>query len=224
MLKAVIFDFDGTIADTLPVCVDAFRQTVEPILGRALSLDDVRTYFGPSEEGVFQKHFPESADELLQIYYERYAALQAEGSELAPGILDLLRELKARGIRIALVTAKGAVTCQISLDYYGIADLFEQVAVGSPTGRVKADQIAQILQSWGVEKSEAVYVGDSPKDAISAHKAGVEAWGAAWFPSAEPEKMKETKFERIFYSVDDMRACLPLDARGSINQESKKSR
>ena len=64
MLKALIFDFDGTIANTLPVCINAFKRTVEPVLGKEMSLQEVRSYFGPAEEGIFAKHFPDRQRKL----------------------------------------------------------------------------------------------------------------------------------------------------------------
>ena len=216
MLKAIFFDFDGTIADTLPVCVDAFRQTVEPVVGRPLSLDDVRAYFGPTEEGIFGKHFPERAEQMLKTYFERYEALQRERPDLAPGVMDLIRALKRKGVRVALVTAKGPTSCKISLDFYQIADEFETIETGSPKGRAKADSIAKALADLNLAPEEVAYVGDSPKDVVSSRKAGVAPWGAAWFESAEPEKILANEPEEIFYAVDELKARLerefgPLD-------------
>ena len=47
MIKALIFDFDGTIANTLPACFNAFKRTVEPVLGKEMSLQEIRSYVGP---------------------------------------------------------------------------------------------------------------------------------------------------------------------------------
>ncbi len=46
-IKAVIFDLDGTLADTLPLCIQAFRQSVEPLIKRSISDDDIIATFGP---------------------------------------------------------------------------------------------------------------------------------------------------------------------------------
>ena len=208
MIKAALFDFDGTIADTLPVCVEAFRQTVEPVLGRRLSLEDVRAYFGPTEDGIFETHFPDQKDELLDVYYKRYAALQAKVVETVPGIVELIRALKKKGVRVALITAKGAVSCKISLDFYGITNDFEHIEVGGSGRRVKDLAITRVLSQMNVRPEEAVYIGDSPKDVISAHKANVASWSAAWLKTAEPEKILANQPERIFYSVDDLRIAL----------------
>ncbi len=208
MLQALIFDFDGTIADTVPICVEAFRMTVEPILGRPFTLDDVRSYFGPTEEGIFQKHFPEQCDELLAEFLRRYAELQKGVRETAPGIMELIRDVKSAGVRVALVTAKGWSSCQISLDFYGIANDFEEIRIGSPEGRVKDAAIRDVLDKMGIKPEDSAYVGDAYKDVVSAHKAGVPCWSAAWFASANPSKILENNPERIFYSVAEMRSEL----------------
>jgi len=51
-IKALIFDLDGTLANTLPLCVAAFRKSVEPLLDRAISDEKIIATFGPSEEGT----------------------------------------------------------------------------------------------------------------------------------------------------------------------------
>lgn len=52
MIKAIIFDLDGTIGDTVPLCIAAFKKSVEPLAGRVFSEEDIVSTFGPSEEGT----------------------------------------------------------------------------------------------------------------------------------------------------------------------------
>lgn len=208
MLKALIFDFDGTIANTLPACFNAFKRTVEPVLGKEMSLPEIRSYFGPTEEGIFAKHFPDRQHELAEIYYKIYAEEQAKIPNLVPGVMDVIREVKAHGIRVALITAKGPVSCKISLDFYKIADDFEEVRTGGPNGRVKDVAIREILEIMGVGTDDVAYVGDSWKDVISSHKAGVPSWAAAWLDTAEPERILSYNPEKIFYTVGEFRRTL----------------
>lgn len=212
MIKAVLFDFDGTIADTLGVCVDAFKLTVEPILGRTLELDEIRAkYFGPTEDGIFAAHFPDRKDELLAIYLEHYARLQAQAPPLVDGVMPIIAALKRKGVHVALITAKGAQSCKISLEFYGIENEFEHIEVGGSQGRVKDRAILQTLERMGVDRNDAVYVGDSPKDVISAHKACVPCWSAAWLHTADPAQILAKGPERIFYSIDEFRQALETE-------------
>lgn len=216
MLKAVIFDFDGTIANTLPICIGAFAKTIAPVIGHEPSLEEIYSYFGPTEEGIFLQYFPERSQELLETYLKYYAELHTDETQIVPGIMETIRALVKAGIRVALVTAKGPQSCKISLDFYGIANDFEIIEVGSPKGRNKAEAIVKTLNALNALPTETAYVGDSPKDVVSSRKAGVEAWGAAWLKSASPERILENKPDEIFYSVNEFRAKLekeigPLD-------------
>ena len=59
MLKAVLFDLDGTIGNTLPLCITAFRESIEPLAGRSLTDEEIVRTFGPSEEGTIAVLLPE---------------------------------------------------------------------------------------------------------------------------------------------------------------------
>ncbi len=217
MLKAIVFDFDGTIANTLPICFYAFRQVVEPITEERLTDEEIRAkYFGPTEEGIFQKHFPERAEELSQEYYRFYEEMQKRTFGMPEGLMELIRALSRKGVHVALVTAKGPVSCKISLDHYGITDAFETIEVGSPQGRAKDQGILKALETMGVSPEETAYVGDSYKDVISSRKAKVASWGAAWMETASPEKILAEKPDEIFYTVEEFKARLEKEF-GSLN-------
>ncbi|MBR0225462.1 MAG: HAD hydrolase-like protein [Thermoguttaceae bacterium] len=207
MIKALVFDFDGTIADTLPVCNNAFRKTVEPVVGHELTPDELRSYFGPTEEGIFEKFFPERQQELCELYLKFYAELQNEVPDPVPGVMELIHDVKNEGVHVSLVTAKGRRSCDISLNFYGIADVFEEIRYGGSGGRVKDAAIIELLDKQGIAREDCVYVGDSPKDVVSAHKAGVPCWSVAWLPTAKAEldMLLANAPEKVFYTVDEMR-------------------
>lgn len=71
MIKVVIFDFDGTVADTLPLCIEAFRRSIEPLAGKALSDQDIVSTFGPTEDGTIRALVPEHYEQALQDYLRR---------------------------------------------------------------------------------------------------------------------------------------------------------
>ena len=58
MIKTAIFDFDGTLADTIPLCREAFRRAIQKLDGRILTDDDTHLQFGPDDLGVIQKLIP----------------------------------------------------------------------------------------------------------------------------------------------------------------------
>jgi pyrophosphatase PpaX len=68
----IIFDLDGTLADTLPVCFDAYRLAFAKYVARAWTDDQISALFGPSEEGVIRQVVPTRAEECLEDYLRHY--------------------------------------------------------------------------------------------------------------------------------------------------------
>lgn len=75
MLKAVLFDLGGTIGNTLPLCITAFRESIEPLAGRSLTDEEIVATFGPSEEGTIAVLLPERQAEGINHYLLRYEEL-----------------------------------------------------------------------------------------------------------------------------------------------------
>ena len=74
MLGGVIFDLDGTLGDTLPVCFAAFRSTFERFLGVEYTDAEIRAMFGPTEEGMLTARVPQAAEQAVSHYLAGYAA------------------------------------------------------------------------------------------------------------------------------------------------------
>ncbi|MEX6687082.1 HAD family hydrolase [Danxiaibacter flavus] len=203
-IRGVIFDLDGTLANTLPLCIQAFRQSVEPLIQRALSDTEIIATFGPSEEGTIMALAPDHYDKGVTDYLHYYEDLHDMCPVAFDGIKELLDALKDNGVRIAMVTGKGKYSTDISLRYFELTHYFELLETGSPKGARKAEGIQVILDDWnGVPKNEVIYVGDAPSDIIASRKAGIPVIAAAWAETAEPEKLIELEPDEIFYSVEE---------------------
>lgn len=203
-ISAVIFDLDGTLANTLPLCIQAFRQSVEPLIQRSLSDTEIIATFGPSEEGTIMALAPDHYDKGVRDYLHYYEDLHDMCPVAFDGIKELLEALNDNGIRIAMVTGKGKHSTDISLRYFELTHFFELIETGSPNGARKAEGIQVILDDWNdVSKEEVIYVGDAPSDIIASRKAGIPVIAAAWAETAEPEKLVELEPDAIFYTVEE---------------------
>src|SRR5690349_12969892 len=103
-LSGIIFDLDGTLGDTLPVCFRAFRHAIHEFTGRSYTDQEIRATFGPSEEGIIQKHVPDRWRECLELYVHAYETEHSKHREPFPGMHDALSLLGQHGIRRAVVT------------------------------------------------------------------------------------------------------------------------
>ena len=75
-IKAVIFDLDGTIGDTLPLIIKAFRNALEPLINRSVSDAEIIATFGPSEEGTIMSLAPDHYEKGLADYLSYYEDLR----------------------------------------------------------------------------------------------------------------------------------------------------
>ncbi len=204
-IKAVIFDLDGTLADTLPLCIQAFRRSIEPLIHRSLSDADIIATFGPSEEGTIMALAPGYYEEGVAGYLHCYESLHAMCAVPFEGITTLLDTLKQKKVSVSMVTGKGRYSTAISLKYFALTDYFTFIETGSPAGPRKAEGIQLILDRLPeIAKSEIVYVGDAPSDINASRKAGIAVVAAAWANTAEPEKLKEVQPDELFFTVQEL--------------------
>lgn len=203
-IRAVIFDLDGTVANTLPLCIQAFRQSVEPLINRPVSDEEIVATFGPSEEGTIMALAPAHYDKGVAGYLHHYKNLHHLCPVPFEGIKDLLLLLKSKGVRIAMVTGKGRHSTHISLEHFALTSFFEIIETGSPAGPRKAEGIRVIMDAFeGIGPEEMIYVGDAPSDITASRIAGIPVVAAAWAETAEPEKLKALNPDQLFYTIAD---------------------
>ncbi|MES2486624.1 MAG: HAD hydrolase-like protein [Bacteroidota bacterium] len=201
-IKAVIFDLDGTLANTLPMCIKAFRAAVEPLINRNVSDEEIIATFGPSEEGTIQALAPDFYDEGVAKYLHHYNEFHDMCPDVFDGIKLLLKTLQNKHIRIAMVTGKGKLSADISLDKFGITDYFEWIETGMPSGPRKPEGIQQILEKWpDLKHDELIYVGDAPSDITACRQVGIPIVAAAWAETAEPQLLEPLQPDQLFYTV-----------------------
>lgn len=199
-LSGLIFDMDGTLGDSIPSILIALRETFEQFTGRVYTDDEIGAMFGPTEEGIIARRVaPADYPRALRFFLERYAALHV--AQPFPGIRELLEDLKARGLRLAVATGKGRGTATISVHAYGLDAYIDRLETGSEHGGIKPELIARVLEGWGLPADQAAYIGDTQSDMHDARAAGVIPIGAAWTRSATVSAA-DTPF--LFTSVESL--------------------
>lgn len=173
-IKAVIFDLDGTIANTIPLCIQAFRSSIEPLLNRPVSDEEISATFGPSEEGTIQALVPNQFEKGLADYLKLYEALHDICPVPFAGIEDMLIALKNKHVRIAMVTGKGKYCTDLTLQKFGLTSFFEIIETGQPSGPSKEEGIQKVLDYFeNCLKCDIVYIGDTPGDITASKKVGI---------------------------------------------------
>jgi len=189
VIRAVLFDLDGTLVDTWDLYIEAYVRTLEPHYGRRLTLAELRALQPTSELRFLQRALvagdPAAAHrQFLQHYQALHADLCAGAY---PGVCEMLAELRAIPVRLGLVTGKGRgaweiTACRIPLGEFDVVVTDEDVERGKPDpeGLIKA------VDQLGLRAEEVLYIGDSEGDARAARAAGLR-FGAALWPKAPEE-------------------------------------
>lgn len=189
MLKGVIFDMDGTLGDTIALCVECFTRCAEERTGRRPSREEVMAHFNVSDRGVLGGVLgmdPEDPQLPVARMVEIYEAIHAEYAPAPfPGAVELLRRLRERGLLLGLITGKEAHTAVPTLRHFGMEGLFDAQRYGVPTHNCKAERMAELLELWQLAPEEVVYIGDAPADIELSHRVGIRVINAAWASATE---------------------------------------
>ena len=201
MIRGVIFDLDGTLGDTLPVCYKAFSRVLSHRLGREFSNQQIHAMFGPSEEGILQRLCPDDTTAALEEYLEEYRAAHVICPHPFEGIREILDRLQEQGTQLAVVTGKGPGSAKISLELLGLAGKFSSVEAGSPTGGVKPEAMQRVIEDWKFPRGEVASVGDAPSDISSARQVGIKSAAAAWASGADAVRLESCRPDVLFHHV-----------------------
>ena len=191
--KMAIFDLDGTLVDSLEAISKLANLAFEEMGMDTYSLEMSRTLIGHGVAGIADKALPEgSSPELkeklvatIRKYYEKYWDYNLH---LYDGIPELLDRLTERGILLAINTNKDQrfadETVEKTLKKWNFTNITG--AVDGKPRKPQSDGIEEILREHGIEKSEALYIGDMRVDVETAENAGVYGVFCEWgFGSSE---------------------------------------
>ena len=195
-LRAVVFDFDGTLLDTFPAIAAAWNAAMTPIFHKHYPDAEVVSRFGPPDEGMIARELADHPREVYDAAVERYFAKFEEADRDIPafeGIVPLLDELAARGVPLGIMTGKGRRAADLSFERLGWNTRFQVLITGDdvPNAKPAPDGLLLAAQGMGVSPQQCVYIGDSPADIGAARAAQMTAVVAGWhgFFRAELEQM-----------------------------------
>jgi len=175
-VELVIFDIDGTLVDAFGMIAACFNATMEAFNRPVKSVDEVRRLVGTGSRALLAPFVPEDRlDEALDLFYGEYDRRYLEETRPLPGALELLEELRGKGIKIATASNKRGIHCRGGLAKLGMLPYMELCVGAGDVPSLKPDpaMIDRILERTGVSARDAVMVGDSPIDAATAQAAGI---------------------------------------------------
>ena len=196
--KAVLFDFDGTLVDS----VSDLRVALNRVLGRKgrrpVSDDEVRLMVGDGAAKLVERGFAATGEPwpeedipiLTDVFIDFYDGKGAAMTKAYPGVMDVLKKLKDEGIKLGVCTNKPQGPTDSILRELGMASFFDAVIGGDALAVRKphAGHVEAVLDKLGVSKAEAAFVGDSPNDVAAGHNAGLPVVAVSYGYSRIPPK------------------------------------
>ena len=204
MVKAVIFDWDGTLVDTAEASYRCYVRLFDE-LGIAFDRDVYARTYSPNwyhtfrQLGLPEERWPHADERWLTHFAE-------ESVELIDGVRDALAELAHRGIVPAVVTSGSRDRVTREIRAHGLAGTIRECVFGTDVARKKPhpEALELCVSRLGIDAADAVYVGDSPEDVEMARAAGVFAVAVPGaYPNREaliasrPDAMHETVLEAV---------------------------
>ncbi len=212
-INLLLFDFDGTLVNTTPLILRAFRATWESVFG--FVYDDSRyiNTFGMllpkamkllTEQSIVEglvarpddlaAFLADKEEELTRVYREFNRQWHDEMIEPIPGVEEALGELKSRKFAMGVVSSKMRAGLSRGLNIYQLTRLFDVIIAGDDCENHKPhpEPVLRAIERVGAAPGETVYVGDSPHDIVAGRAAGVRTAAAMWgpFPRIELESLR----------------------------------
>lgn len=186
MAKAVFFDLDGTVLDTLEDIADCMNMALEELGYQPKTYAEYRPVVGNDAPNFVRKLLGEMPyEELMRIwncyipYVEKYGTLK---SKVFDGLKEVILTLKERGFKPVLYTNKTPDELVPFIDKF-LSDIgFEVIegVGGTKYSKPCPDRVVEILQQLGVDKKDAYFVGDGETDMFTATNSGINAVGVLW--------------------------------------------
>lgn len=182
MIKALLFDFDGTLLNTNELIIQTFMHVLEKYFPGQFQPEDCLQFIGPSLKETFEKLDPHRADEMTAEYRTWNHAHHDELVKEYDGVLPALVQLKELDLRMAIVSTKMRKTIKRGLEIMNASQFFEVIVGIDDVQNVKPDPepINLALSQLGLKKDEVIMIGDNYHDILAGKNAGVKTAGVAW--------------------------------------------
>ncbi|WP_127585782.1 HAD family hydrolase [Paenibacillus koleovorans] len=212
----ILFDFDGTVADTLPVCFHALREVFREFDGLNLSNEEIVARFGPTEPDIIRLHLTDKeraeqgVERFLRLYDEHHPALVPPSQP----VLDMVHALKRQSLRLGIVTGKGAESLRISLRHLQLDGLFDVEISGDDVRQPKPhpEGVLLAMERLGSTPEETMFLGDSIADVCAGKAAGVLTAAVRWFEHVQTQHF-EVEPDLLFTAPEQVTRYIVKDGK-----------
>lgn len=210
-IKAVVWDLDGTLVDSVQMVFRATRYAVDRCVSHPVSDEFLWSLFGRPVTEVWPLISAEHFRELEAHFEDYYARHRSDLVKPVPGVRETLDVLHGAGIGMAVLSNKRKDQGLEELAAAGLERYFEYVLFSEdlPHAKPEPDGLLMTLDHFGITPPEALMVGDGVMDILCAKNAGVPAVAAVWAEWAQRQRSTLEALSPDFI-LDDVRDLWPL--------------
>ena len=201
-LRAVLFDLDGTLIDSAEDIGLALKKTLKDIGLEELYPDDVRKYIGGGVKALLERVLGDKfREEYVELFRRHYLSNPVVYTKPYEGVPEVLKELKGKGVKLAVVSNKLEELSREILRRLDLLDYFDFVAGGDtfPEKKPSPVPVLKTLEILGEEPGGALIVGDTEADIVAGKSAGTStalaSWGYVRINSVKPDFMFKKPLE-----------------------------
>jgi HAD superfamily hydrolase (TIGR01509 family) len=210
MIKAVIFDVDGTLIDTVDLHADAWVQALKHF-GYEIAFQDMRSQIGKGGDQILHGLLPpdvieQRADEIKDFRADLFKRDYLHKARAFSGVRELFERIRASGQRAVLASSGTAEEVEQYKEIAGIADLIDSATTSDDAERSKPFPDifqAALAKLAPLGPDEAVVIGDTPYDAEAARKAGIKSIGVLTGGFAE-QALKDAGCIAVYGGPEDL--------------------
>ncbi len=182
----IIFDLDGTLIDSVPDLATSLNNTLKHFNKPTYHRNIIRNWVGNGAKVLVKRGLygikdtddlpqPDNFDEIMEYFLNSYQSNLCKETILYPNVITTLQKLHKRGYILALATNKPARFLPKIIDYFGLNELFSVIVGGDdlPHKKPHPMPLLHICNSLGVDTANAIMVGDSKNDILSAKSANI---------------------------------------------------
>ena len=200
MVSCILFDFDGTVYDTVEGITKSVQYAVRK-QGLDAPIEELRCFAGPPLTDMFMEKFGfdrPTAEQATRDFRERYVPIGVYESRVFPEVRGLAETLRAAGLKLGIATSKPQNLARHLLEREGMLDLFDVISGSRDDGNnnAKWQVIERAMETLGVSKEETALIGDTKYDVAGAHRVGIPCIAVS-YGYAAPGELEEAGADAI---------------------------
>lgn len=192
--ELLIFDFDGTLIDSVPDLAQAVNDMLTTLGKSSFSIDTIRNWVGNGSRMLVERALvgsvevtegqltAEEADHAEKVFFDAYAKISGQNTVAYPYVDEGLRKLKQAGFILALVTNKPIQFVPKILQSFGWSELFTEVLGGDslPVKKPNPEPLHHVCRTLQIAPEQALMIGDSKNDILAGQNANIDTLGLSY--------------------------------------------